>query len=165
MASLGHPCNFQRLSRLGSVTARHCSSGRQPNFAALTGQPSRWALAHILVSCFFVRLRISERRKTIGAWNFACVFDYHPDRSSLIFVNFGDSRRRHYYKVAHYFRDELHTHRIWVHAYVQMTPGKNFRDEARWAVGIASGSVGQSELGATASRKAVYGGICVLQAC
>jgi len=42
---------------LGSVTARHSSGGRQPNFAALNrgrhlysaGQPSRWALAHILV--------------------------------------------------------------------------------------------------------------------
>jgi len=31
----GHPCKFQRVSRLGSVTARHSSSGRQPNFAAL----------------------------------------------------------------------------------------------------------------------------------
>jgi len=31
-----HPCKFQRVSRLGSVTAKHCSSGRQPNFAALT---------------------------------------------------------------------------------------------------------------------------------
>ena len=53
--SLGHPYKFQRVSRLGSVTARHCISGRLPNFAALnrgrhlysTGWPSRWALAHI----------------------------------------------------------------------------------------------------------------------
>ena len=43
------------LSYFGSVTARHYSSGRQPNFAALsrgrhlTGRPSRWALVHILV--------------------------------------------------------------------------------------------------------------------
>ena len=45
-------------SRLGSVTARHSSIGRQPIFAALNrgrhlysaGRPSRWALAHILVS-------------------------------------------------------------------------------------------------------------------
>ena len=58
MASLGHPCKFQRVSRLGSVTARHLY-GRQPNFAALNrgrhlcsaGRPSRWALAHI--SSFF----------------------------------------------------------------------------------------------------------------
>jgi len=57
LASLGHPCKFQRVSRLGSVTARHSSSGRQPNFASLNwgrhlysaGRPSRWALAHILV--------------------------------------------------------------------------------------------------------------------
>ena len=32
-ASLGHPRKFQRVSCLGSVTARHSSSGRQPNFA------------------------------------------------------------------------------------------------------------------------------------
>jgi len=45
------------LSYIGSVTARHSNSGRQPNFAALSrgrhlysaGRPSRWALAHILV--------------------------------------------------------------------------------------------------------------------
>jgi len=55
--SLGHPCKFQLVSHLGSVTAQHSSSGRQPNFAALNrgrhlcsaGRPSRWALAHILV--------------------------------------------------------------------------------------------------------------------
>ena len=53
----GYPCKFQRVSRLGRVTARHSSIGRQPNFAALNigrhlhsaGRPSRWALAHILV--------------------------------------------------------------------------------------------------------------------
>ena len=56
-ASLEHPCKFQRVSRLSSVTAWQSSSGRQPNFAALNrgrylysaGRPSRWALAHILV--------------------------------------------------------------------------------------------------------------------
>jgi len=31
----GQPIKFQRVSRLGFVTARHSSSGRQPNFAAL----------------------------------------------------------------------------------------------------------------------------------
>ena len=35
LASLGHPRKIQRVSRLGSITARHSSSGRQPNFAAL----------------------------------------------------------------------------------------------------------------------------------
>ena len=60
LASLGHPCKFQRLSRLGSVTARHYCSGRQPNFAALNrgrhlylaGRPSRWTLAHSSFSSF-----------------------------------------------------------------------------------------------------------------
>ena len=32
---MGHPSKFQRVSRLGSVTARHSISGRQPNVAAL----------------------------------------------------------------------------------------------------------------------------------
>jgi len=55
LASLRHPCKFQWVLRLGSVTARHSSNGRQPNCAALSigrhpysaGRPSRWALAHI----------------------------------------------------------------------------------------------------------------------
>jgi len=53
----GTPVIFQRVSRLGSVTARQSSNGRQPNFAALNrgrhlcsaGRQSRWALSHILV--------------------------------------------------------------------------------------------------------------------
>jgi len=75
LVGLGHPIIFQRVSRLGSVTARQSSSGRQPNFAALNrgrhlcsaGPPWHWTLAHILVfvfypSCFwtvkFVEMRL-----------------------------------------------------------------------------------------------------------
>jgi len=55
LASLGHPCKFQWVSSLGSVTACHSSSEHQPNFASLNrgrhlylaGRPSRWALAYI----------------------------------------------------------------------------------------------------------------------
>ena len=55
----------QLVKRLGSVTARHSSSGRQPNFAALNrgrhlclvGRPSGWALAHILVMAVSETLR------------------------------------------------------------------------------------------------------------
>jgi len=51
------PQLIQRVSHLGSDTAQHSSSGRQPNFAAVNrerhlysaGRPSRWALAHLLV--------------------------------------------------------------------------------------------------------------------
>jgi len=61
--SLGHPCKFQRVSCLGSVTARNFCSGHQPNFAALNrgrhlysaGRPSRWALAHILVKHLYLQ--------------------------------------------------------------------------------------------------------------
>jgi len=60
--NLRHPSKFQRLSRLGSVTARYSSSGREPNFAVLNrgrhlcsaGRPSRWASAHILVPFLFL---------------------------------------------------------------------------------------------------------------
>jgi len=58
LASLGHPCTFQPVLRIGSVTARHSSIGRQPNFAALNRgrhlysarRPSRWAWGKFLVS-------------------------------------------------------------------------------------------------------------------
>jgi len=51
------------VSRPGSVAARHSSSGRHPNFAALkrvrhlysAGRPSHWALAHIY-SCQYSSL-------------------------------------------------------------------------------------------------------------
>jgi len=66
LAGLGHPIIFQRVLRLGSVTTRQSSSGHQPNFAALNrgrhlclaGRPSRWALAHILVSLEHCRVVI-----------------------------------------------------------------------------------------------------------
>jgi len=62
--SLGHLNKFQRVSRLGSVTARHFSSGRYCALAKLsalnkerhlysTGRPSHWALAHILALRYF----------------------------------------------------------------------------------------------------------------
>jgi len=63
LASLGHPRKFQRISRLRSVTSRHYSCGRQPHFVVLNrgrhlysaGRPSRWVLAHILVSFYKTR--------------------------------------------------------------------------------------------------------------
>jgi len=54
----GTPANFNgHRVLIGSLTARHSSIRRQPNFAASNrgrhlysaGRPSRWALAHILV--------------------------------------------------------------------------------------------------------------------
>jgi len=67
LASLVHPSTFQRVSRLGSITAWHSSSGLQPNFEALNrgrhlysaGRPSRWALAHILVVISFISARVT----------------------------------------------------------------------------------------------------------
>jgi len=67
--------NGFRVLEVGSVTARHCSIGRQPNFAALNGgrhlywagRPSRWALAHILVSCYYCRRRCRLLRHVLYA--------------------------------------------------------------------------------------------------
>ena len=39
--------------------------------------------------CFFVRLRIFQRQKKVGAWNFACVLACYLDRSSPLLVKFG----------------------------------------------------------------------------
>ena len=86
LASLGHPCKFQCVSRLGSVTARHSSSGRQPNFAALNrgrhlysaGRPSRWALAHICsyLAITFRRERItSNKLKHMYKYNYTTFFN------------------------------------------------------------------------------------------
>ena len=73
--SFGHPCKFQWVSRLGSVTARHSSIGRWPNFAALntgrhlysSGRPSRWVLAHISSFCVSWRYK-REQRLIIGGF-------------------------------------------------------------------------------------------------
>jgi len=67
----------QRISRLGSVTARYSSSGRQPNFAPLNrgrhlhsaGRPSRWALAHISSSLCYSGTR---------AYSFGTSIIIHP---------------------------------------------------------------------------------------
>ena len=69
LPGFGYPIIFQRVSRLGSVTARQSSSGHQPNFAALNrgrqlysaGQPSRWALAHILVISTLIKAGTPSR--------------------------------------------------------------------------------------------------------
>ena len=74
--SLGHPSKFLRVSRLGSVTARHSSIGRQPNFAALNrgrhlysaGRPSRWALVHISSSCCCDGVMSRERDNRCVYW-------------------------------------------------------------------------------------------------
>ena len=71
----GTPANFNGVSRLRSVTARHSSSGRQPNFAALNrgrhlysvGRPSRLALAHI--SSFHLNC-IATRQSHLGYKHF-----------------------------------------------------------------------------------------------
>jgi len=47
LSSLGHPSKFQRVLRLGSVTARHSSSGRQPNFVVLNRAPPIFGRAAI----------------------------------------------------------------------------------------------------------------------
>jgi len=104
LASLGHPCKFQRVSRLGSVTARDSSSGRQPNFAALNrgrhlysaGRPSRWALAHISSSF----LLFSSHRSQIG-----CLRYFHTWCGLSVNLEF----RMHVWNVLHAARRKYRT--------------------------------------------------------
>ena len=95
--SLGHRCKFQRVSRLGSVTARHSSSGRQPNFAALNrrrhlysvGRPSRWALAHISSCCDNCRVYIDLLSCPSYSWYdflFFLVRDVHYSKVTSILL-------------------------------------------------------------------------------
>ena len=61
--SLRHPSYFQRLPRLGSVTARQSSSQRQPNFAALnTGRHT------FLVFGFVTQLQLVQLFKSAKFW-------------------------------------------------------------------------------------------------
>jgi len=72
--SLWHPCKFQLLSHLGSVTAWQSSSERQPDFAVLNrgrhlcsaGRPSRWALAHI--SSFLCTAKLVASALFLHCW-------------------------------------------------------------------------------------------------
>ena len=65
------------FSYIGSVTAWHSSSGRQPNFAAFSrghhiysaGRPSRWASAHILVPYFLSVRQIKQASSQFWAQN------------------------------------------------------------------------------------------------
>jgi len=62
---------------IGSVNARHSSTGRQPNFAELSrgrhlysaARPSRWVLAHILVVIIIIRrYYVQLSAISLGAW-------------------------------------------------------------------------------------------------
>ena len=89
---LGLPCKFQWLSRLDSITARHSSTGRQPNFAALNrgchvylaGRPSRWALAHILVTVF-ISLRCFSQHYLHHYYNIHSICWSHCQWSRSVF--------------------------------------------------------------------------------
>jgi len=116
LASLGHPCKFQRVSRLGtvgSVTAWHSSSGRQPNFVALNrglhlyspGRASRWALAHIFsFFCFGLMLSISPKVNVRNVYVFKhgqrhCMFARHVVSGSLISKTFLSSLYFHHLNI------------------------------------------------------------------
>ena len=77
--SLRHPCKFQQVLRLGSVTARHLVVGVSQTVAlnrgrhlCLAGLPSRWALAHILVqTCIkslFIRVIQMHSERRVSGW-------------------------------------------------------------------------------------------------
>jgi len=71
---------------IGCVNARQSSSGREPNFAALStgrhlysaGRPSRWALAHILVG--------NVINKTYVCSTLKCTHPYHAPCCNPIYT-------------------------------------------------------------------------------
>jgi len=79
--SLGHPCKFQWVSRLGSVTARQSSSECHRKFAALNrgrhlcsaGRPSRWALAHISSISYFPKFQEVTWSQQTPMGNISCM--------------------------------------------------------------------------------------------
>jgi len=77
--------------------ARYSSRRRQPNFAALNrwrhlysaGRPSRWALAHILVSLGSAEaLVIHIRAQTTVLWPFFCDYPGEPVPEEIFFWTF-----------------------------------------------------------------------------
>jgi len=80
------------LSYFGSVTARHLSSGHEPNFAALStrrhlylaGWPSRWALAHILVNLGHIRPVIEHKIFIYYAQNIMTKFGKNLARTAQV---------------------------------------------------------------------------------
>ena len=72
----GIPANINGFRVLAALLhGMHSSSGRQPNFAAfsrgrhlyLAGQPSRWALAHILVHSYRIKLECGPMPNVMAA--------------------------------------------------------------------------------------------------
>jgi len=94
LASLGHTCKFQRVSRLGSVTARQYSSGRQPNFAALNrgrhlysaGRSSHWALAHISSFALVAIIIMAALRNRMRTLYFCSVISIYLSIFLLFFL-------------------------------------------------------------------------------
>jgi len=88
LASLRQPYKFQLVSPLGSANARHCSSGRQPNFAALyrgrhlysAGRPSRLALAIMVTWPWTNKWSKYNRPRHRGTWT---VQWYSPGGASV----------------------------------------------------------------------------------
>jgi len=96
---------------------------------------SHHTVVYCVFVCLYVRLRISQRRKKIAAWNFACWFDYYPGWASpmaaALLLGWAIYR--------------LLQQSTWL---------KNFRGEALWAVRIGGGgNIAQGRMMGFASCK------------
>jgi len=123
-----------------------------------------WGVFRLLyVFCLFVRLRISQRRKKIGAWNFARMFDCYPSRQ--VFSHFGEL-----------WLAGSHSSSITSGmSYIRIAPGKKcLHRNHTWEKNFVAKLVGRLELAVAwwgsqnwgrRHRVRPYGCICVLQAC
>jgi len=59
LASFGHLNKFQRVSRVGSVTARHSSTERQPNFVALNSGHHLYSAGRLYYITLYCALVVS----------------------------------------------------------------------------------------------------------
>jgi len=73
LAGLGHPSKLQRVSRLGRVTARHSSSGRQP-------------LWHWTEAATYIR----QGGHHVGHWTTFLVYFYSFSSSSTVIMTYYD---------------------------------------------------------------------------
>ena len=125
---MGHSSKFQEVSRLGSVTARHSSSGRQPNFTALNrgrhlysaGRPSRWTLAHILVLMLYCYYGQNARSSCAGI--------YITQRVILMFFDPQDQRVAPMWTI---FGVEVSSPHWWTGGGVDSHPSTN-GDSQKW---------------------------------
>jgi len=114
--TLGHPCKFQWVSRLGSVTARHCSSGRAKLCGVEQKAPPIFSRAAITSGMAHISSFLNNCLKLTNYNDFWCVKSWENLTSialcnlptSLVYCShftLGNSKKSFFNSIIHtYFR-------------------------------------------------------------